>query len=414
MGSLGGLLICLTISPFGLFFSIFQLFYATTETRKWLPLMIFSLGLLAYAYEPIHENDLTRYLTFALESSNYDFLETFEYFINQYPQDMGVPVYVFVQWICGKLGCVHLIPMFSLMIVYGVSFYISSDLAARFQVKKLTIYVILLQISLLPFLSIAGNVRNICAFALVILAVYRDSVMNKKNITTILLYILPVFIHTAALILIGIRMLIGFNTRYQIFVFGGVVFLPQVVNFLFDAKSFFALLGPVGDTINLVILKIYLYLNDVDSEWAQAVINSRFQTANKFVLCSLAVLICILIYFYINKIVQKPLKRFLNYEFFLCALTISTLWFAAPHYWRFACTFCIAIAIVFFSLYEEIYLCPLWVRICRKVLFAYIPICIALNWYIGGAMVNYIEWIEKFFMTNIFTIGLDIISATLL
>ena len=167
MGSLGGLLICLTISPFGLFFSIFQLFYATTETRKWLPLMIFSLGLLAYAYEPIHENDLTRYLTFALESSNYDFLETLEYFINQYPQDMGVPVYVFVQWICGKLGCVHLIPMFSLMIVYGVSFYISSDLAARFQVKKLTVYVILLQISLLPFLSIAGNVRNICAFSLV-------------------------------------------------------------------------------------------------------------------------------------------------------------------------------------------------------------------------------------------------------
>ena len=373
-------------------------------------MLVYSLGILAYVYDPINENDLTRYMDFASQSNSMDFEEALMIFNSLYPQDYGVPIYVFIQWVLGQLNLEHMLPMISVMVVYGVSFYITSDLSKKFNKEYLLPYIIVLQMCLLPFLSIAGNIRNICAFSLVILAVYFDIVLRKRKLITLCLYIMPLLIHSSALVLIFARLLICVKRQIRLLMVAIVVFLPQLVQMLYNLRNTLTVFGTVGEITNLFILKINLYLNDDKSMWAQAVANSNFQIVNKFVLCSLAVILCILIFSFIDKFLLGNLSAFLNYAFILCTLTLSTLWVVTPLYWRFACTYCIVIGIIIFPLFDRRLVINVWGRLAKYGIFLYGPICLALNIYIGRVMVNYVDWITKFFVTNVFTMLFQVLS----
>ena len=101
-----------------------------------------------------------------------------------------------------------LLQVISCLISYSIFYYILNDFSIRKNMSiKAYIFSILIMFCFTPFEIIYSGVRNSMAFAILALAIYREFIEHKKNFITYFLYILPVFIHFASLIIIGIRLI---------------------------------------------------------------------------------------------------------------------------------------------------------------------------------------------------------------
>lgn len=410
MGAVFALLLCMVVTPLGLLYSLAMLFIAPSNMRRWIPLLIYVLGMLAYSFHPIVEIDLVRYFYRAQEYGAlplsrifYDASEGAQYDVMQW-------VFVVWSWIVGSVGAVHLLPMVSVMTTYGVAFYITTDFAHKFHGERYIPFIVILQLCMISLFSVISNVRNVWAFSLIILAVYLDLVKDKRNPIVLMLYILPGFIHGSAFLLLALRFLCKLGTKVFIPMLTGAIIFPQIVNFLYDLSNVFSALGPVGIIINLCVSRLYFYVQDSgDSEWAYQVANSLFQQVNRILMVSFAVIACLLILLWVRKHLEKRYLPFLNYFLLINICIIAFTWFIVPLYWRFS-----VVSFVFISVFllpilqrrrkEGNRLINLFYLIlpCYMVLGALVQIWPFLN------VVNLSEWLISFFTTNIFTILFDI------
>ena len=179
--------------------------------KHYLFFLVCTVFIISYSFDPLNECDLTRYFeavkTVGSMSSIQDVLA--------YRED-GLIVRNLAFWLIGKTGDVHLLPAISNSIVYGIAGYITCDSAQRDHFEKLIPPALLIQICLLQFYATTSNVRNICSFSLIILAVYLDIVKEEHSIRVALLYILPCFLHPSGIFLVLFRSAAGLIKNHMI------------------------------------------------------------------------------------------------------------------------------------------------------------------------------------------------------
>ena len=290
-----------------------------THSTRYAIVLATTLSVLAYNYIPTGHSDLVRYFA------------QLEYYRKiGFIQAINISDALFVKnilfWIISKINMPGLLPALSVGLVYGVSFYITSDYALRNNKKKYIWVVILIQFLCLNFVNIANNIRNVIA-----LAAYRDLEKKKVDIITVLLYFLPCFIHKIAFVMILLRLLLLITRKRIIIPALATLLIPELVNIAFKYRSFFSNFGSIGRIISDAILTAYRATIST-SDWAVTVMSSKYHLLDRY----LTMLICIaFIIILIAMVKQQKTKLIFNFFGFVCLLTIACNVFRTPAYWRF-------------------------------------------------------------------------------
>ena len=319
---------------------------------------ILTVALLAYNFIPDASSDLTRYFELLDYYSTMSIREAIEATSN------GLYVMTFLMWAISKTGCYGLMPMMTASAVYGVGAYITCDFAEQKGQCKMIPMLLLIQFFFLPLTNIFNNVRNVFAFALIILAVYRDIIKQKRNLLTIILYIAPIFMHTSAIVLVILRFIAPFVKQLKELFLVGVFFVSSLISYAINHIS----LVSWSRILTNAILKSERYSSDayLETAWGAKVAGSLYFRLCYLMTMFFAVLIIIL-YFRILRsselseirtdknmqitgaehprgtILQWTIKAlqahetvFINYGFLIAITVLGCSVFNAPHYWRFA------------------------------------------------------------------------------
>jgi hypothetical protein len=326
------LCVVLALPPVALAFSIYGLWKNASKWKIYLSFLVISLSLIAYSYEPIGSPDLERYFEMVEACSNMTLEGALEYFSDA----MIVKTIVF--WMIGRLGMPHLLPALSVGIVYGVAGYITCDTAVRFRAERYIGIVILFQIMMLPFISTTNNVRNICAYSLILLAAYKDLVKRQRTVGVALLYILPCFIHATGIVLLALRLVYIILKKQKWLALVSVFLIPTAIEVAYQNRSMIRFTGNIGTMLQTVIIKAYWYMNDETSEWAVMVSARPSEHINRFFLMAVAAVMCLLIISMGKKKndVFRENRNFTSYLFLRCLLVLASNIFTVPHYWRFS------------------------------------------------------------------------------
>ncbi len=184
-------------------------------------------GGLSYWINPKINIDLVRYLEDVVPYMNMSFSDFWRYATTS----TILPGKHVLFYLAGITGDAHVLPFISTSIAYSIIYYVSFDYAYRLdlsnsQKSRLVLYLL----AFVPFLNISSNVRNIVAFSIFLLAVYRDIVEGKKrNLITWLLYILPITIHIAAIMLVAMRLIIPVIKKDNVKLWKRVLFVVIVL-----------------------------------------------------------------------------------------------------------------------------------------------------------------------------------------
>ena len=350
-GALGGILYSLIAYPIMI---IVFFWYAIRFPKKWrfyIWIYVINLAIIAYSYEPLTTSDLTRY---------FDRLDTFaELPLSEVINWANNYIYItnIFFWIAAKTQCYGLLPSTAVAIVYGISSYISCDTAERYGKEYLIKYLLLLQFLFLPFFSIMNNVRNVIAFALALLAIYRDVVQGKRNMTTIILYIAPCFIHITAVTIIGLRVIIDVSRKLKPVIMILVLLLSNVIEFAYSKIHLVSSIPYLEKIIKLA----YRYISNEysQSEWATVVANSKWHTAYFYVIMIFALIVIVIVFknekeirtMNCNGVILKNDADYMMIAFLIAVITLGNSIFYAPHYWRYGVALTIIMGHYFVMLY---------------------------------------------------------------
>lgn len=297
----------------------------------------------AYHLVPITNSDLFRYYQWAVEYS----LQDFGSVVHSVSME---PLPLSLLWIAGKLNLLGIIPALTIAIVYGIALYIVNDIIKRLNSSfgDFVVYTLFI-LALFPFSAIASNFRNVVAFSVFALAAYRDLVQNKKNILTGLLYIIPCGIHITALLLLGLRAVLGLYKRMRVISAMLVLLVPNILKLLYmhiDRFSFIPMIGKV-------ILKAYNYFYNFDNlEWVEKVKHSGYEQSRKLIFF-FAFLIMLLITYYVshrNKQLKsrKLYENIIAYVEMVLLLSLTSSQIIVPTYFRFSLIAIMLFSVVFF------------------------------------------------------------------
>ena len=298
---------------------------------------IMSIFCVTFIYRPGYSSDLGRYFLILDGMQSIPLSQ-----INYYGAGKNLFVINFVFWIIAKLVIYQLLPALSVSTVYGIGAYIiiNSRLLQNKQTNDMSIF-LLLQFMQLSFFGIMDNVRNIWAFSLIILAVYRELIQNKRNLITILLYILPCFMHNSAFLMVAFRLLIPFakKTKYALPLL--TLFVGQGIELLYLHLNLFPMF--IANAIN----SSYQYLNNsVATEWGMKVASSSFFRLQRVIEMTMAIALLILFYL-IQANMNNDMKNFSYFTFLILVAVLACNVFTAPHYWRYysAAMLCVPVMI---------------------------------------------------------------------
>lgn len=298
--------------------------------RKYLWMLVLMMMTLGYAYIPINNSDLVRYFSILDRFKGHSFSQSF----HVYEDGMYVKNMLF--WAISQTGLYGLLPAATVGVVYGVSSYITCCTAEKYGKEELIPAILLLQFLLLPFYSITNNIRNVMAFALVALAVYRDIELKKKNVLTVILYIVPCMIHVAAVSLILLRFVVIIAKKHKYIVLAFVFFLTNIIEILYRNISLFSF----SNALRIGILRAYKYLSDeyASSTWGTTVANSSWHRINMLFHIVLAISIILVIALQKHRVSDTEEDTISNYDYYIyltALMMVSSLVFNAPHYWRY-------------------------------------------------------------------------------
>lgn len=421
-------LILFLSAPMALCFSVVGLTVNPSNWRRYLPGYIYFFFIGAYVYMPIatSNNDLPRYLEKIAQSGEMTIPQVIKYF------DDGLFAENLFFWLIGRLGIPHFAPAFTTAVIYLIASYITCDTAERYHSVSSIKYVLLIQTMMLPYASIINNIRNVFAFSLIILAAYLDLVKGKRNGFVLLLYGIGCLMHLSAIVFIVMRLICN---RFQKF-FWIVMLIPfffsSAILFIYEHRSSFSFGGVVGNGIQKMINKMYVYLTDADSKYAILARNSISHRVNRLIMMIGVLLLGILIYYYITEIQKKNKQMNIRvsgkqYNFakllgiqsesadiymfigLIAVMTLSCNAFAIPNYWRFAAAFYVASGVIFVPCIKNYNALPF---IYKLVLIA--SVCISgpglfIQIWRAHSSVDFITWGRNIVFQNIYTILWDLL-----
>ena len=249
----------------------------------------------------------------------------------------------FLFFFVNRTGNMHILPFIVGFIIYSIVFYVLFDMISKSQKKFKTYEIILLgliSIGMISAYSIIGNIRCVFSYVLVSFAVYRELVQKKKNILTLLLYIISLGLHSSTIIIIMIRILSSLLKKFEKSAIFIALLLPQIINFAHEYIVKFSF-GTIGKMITNAIDKAYYYLYWNEGGWATAVQNSLNDKVNRISGTIFLITIIILI----NKIKiesndEKKNKKLIeipmiSYLYFVSLFALGCLTIKTGAFWRF-------------------------------------------------------------------------------
>ena len=165
------------VTPLGILLLLSSFIYASSKSNKYILFFGLTFGVIGYCSVPIRVIDITRYF------QTIDALKGMTLHEAMAGNGNGLVVTTFWFWLVSKIGDNNILPFMSMTTIHSILCYIVVDsLKER---KKAIKYFLLLLVLRFPFYSVYSNVRNVSAFALLALALYRDLIKNKRGIITI-------------------------------------------------------------------------------------------------------------------------------------------------------------------------------------------------------------------------------------
>lgn len=240
-----------------------------------------------------------------------------------------------------KTGNPHILPFIVGIIIYSIVFYILFDMIKTSKRKFKTSEIILLSLISVGMISAYGiirNVRCVLSYVLISFAVYRELVQNKRNIITLLLYILPLGLHTSTIIIVLIRIMSSLLKHFKKWSIIIALLLPQIINFSYAHLRNIGF-GAIGNMMKTVINKAYYYLYWTEGGWATAIQNS----INDKIIRISGTIFLIIIIIIINivkkdeeetktKIIDFPM---ISYLYFISLFALGCLSIKTGAFWRF-------------------------------------------------------------------------------
>ena len=198
--------ICIMVPPLGIPIGLLGLKFDLRHWKSYIFCLSIAFAIAGYCYNTNGNSDIVRYFAYIQEISEVPFKEVFGYGLYG---KQGLFIFNYLCWIVGKLGDPHIIPAISLFVIYYIGLYIACKLGIDYELPENSVILGVVFIILgLNFFSLVNNIRNVLAFVMVGFAVFRDIYLKKRNLPTILLYLMPLFIHRTALLLIAVRLVL--------------------------------------------------------------------------------------------------------------------------------------------------------------------------------------------------------------
>lgn len=260
-------------------------------------------------------------------------------------------------------GDVNILAFIVGFITYGITFYVLFDMIKKSK-REFKIYEVFLlgiiSIGIISPYSIIGNVRCVLAYSIVTLAIYREFVQEKRNILTYILYIIPIGLHSSAIIIIVIRIISKLFKSLNKLALLLALMLPKIIDFTYSNIRFN--MGTIGNIFNNAINKSYYYLHWTEGGWANEIENSVSNVFFRFVgLIFLLFIIYIIIFS--NRIKDKKdntnndkviiKDSMINYLLFVAIVALGTLSIKTGAFWRFESIVVLFSPVIFVKLLEN-------------------------------------------------------------
>ena len=399
-----GIGIALLSSALGFLISFFGFFGTPSRWRQFLPIYIYVLFMIGFCIESSRVTDMTRYFV-QIES-----LKGLSLSDAVAVQNDSLYVKDFFFWLSAQLNMPHLMTGAPVALVMGTMAYIACDYARDEGMYKYLGLVLLLVLARSTLSTLANNIRNVSAFAIAVLAVYRDVKQKKRDLLTLVLYVLSIFIHANGIILVAARLLIPLVRRHRILVLALVFALPGIIELAYNNMGALPFSGAFGAIIRRLIYSAHNYLAG-DSVYSQAQAASVNALIKRIIGMSRLGVVTIIIYMEM-KAEEKP-SGFKAYAYILAILALSCNIFNAPAYWRFSSALGIANVSMFFNIFSGKTKIKRFPTILKLAVLGYSIITIALKIDTVLDDVNLAYFGQEFLLTNGFTLIRQILPVML-
>lgn len=291
---------------------------------------------IAYNFNYINPNDLTRYFDQIIAMQGQSLLYVFQHdkeflFAND-----------ILFWLISRIGDVHLLPFITTFFAYYTAAYICGYFIYKYQREDIAFLELAIIACALELNIIINYVRNVLCFALIILAAFHIIVEKKKIFPNIVLMIVGMFMHTTGIILILGVLLAGLIKKINKFAIFLAAIVGNVVSIIYAHISVFTgnkILEFIGQTIR----KANAYFtNNVARQWASIVANSRRYRIIK--IYDLILVVLILVYYIYIRRNEESDKRddyFANFIIYIGLIALGCFPIVTPAYNRFYSAFII-------------------------------------------------------------------------
>lgn len=296
----------------------------------------------------------------------------------------------FLFFLVSKTKDEYILPFIVAVIVYSIVFYVLVDIIDYYELckqkngKLFAVLICLSSVGIVSPFSIIGNVRCVTAFVVIFFAVYRDMFQKKRNMLTVLLYVLPAWLHTAAIILLILRIVIVFlswkKRKISKLMLLVIALFPTIVNLSYSLGTY---LG--NSLLKSMINKAYFYLNWTDGGFADVVMTyASVWLERLFGVPYVLLMICFAFKLASEQntdisIKVMKMKEVLQFYYFVAIMALGCLWIKTGGFWRFE-------AII--TLFCPLVLVPIIVKQNYEKNNVSILVQFAL---VGGAMMSFIN-----------------------
>lgn len=397
----------LACPPLCIFYAVLGFIMSPKNWRSYLPFFIYFIFMIVCALElgPQASNkDLIRYYVAMDTASSFS---SFESYFNYYDRlDYSMMV---LYWILGNIGVHQFLPAMSISIVIFTMCYITCDLAEHNKRFDLIKYILLYQLMLLPFMYVMETVRSGMAFSLVVLMAYLEIVKNRRDWWIYFVYLLSIFIHNFAIVLVVARFACSFPKLFG----KSILLLPMVVSFVITFLYSYINIFSGNAFLSTFIFRTYQYLTADNNAFVLGTQNNLFFIMMKITMFFEAVFALLISYYIMGKdfIKEKKHKFFLLYFNIINLLALSIMPFPQPLYWRFTSagySCCAALIIPFEQNYNRI---SSFIKITYYILllFAIPSLILQLRWI--PTYTDYVNWCSSIFLTNIYTVFYKVVTS---
>ena len=203
-----------------------------------------ALSIIGFLYKPTSGADLSRIIPIMHSYAKLDFNGIIERFFNT-----STPFAMIYYSVIGKLGIDSLLPAITTFLVYNNIFYVFRKYIKKNQDidNKYVATTLFFIMSTGAFIEVISGIRMMLAFSILLRCVYNENYEGKSVIVNIPLYIVASLIHTSAIVLFIIRVLIyiilekkkkKYRLIKKIILIFALLFLYLIIGNIYISKMF--------------------------------------------------------------------------------------------------------------------------------------------------------------------------------